>query len=205
MATVGELTEAILLLGPTGSGKSPLGDLLATRGWPGRRCVHLDFGAQLRRVAAHGGSGLTAEQVGYVGRVLRDGLLLEDDRFDVARAILRAFLRERAVGAPDLVVLNGLPRHVGQARDLEQVFDIVLVVALQCDAATVHARIVGDSGGDRGGRTDDSVMQIERKLRTYAARTQPLLDHYRRLGVLVRAIEVGVDTTAALALQALGS
>ena len=41
-----------LLVGPTGLGKTPPGDELERRGFLGRRCVHLDFGANLRRIAA---------------------------------------------------------------------------------------------------------------------------------------------------------
>ena len=41
----------ILLLGPTGSGKTPLGDRLQIRDLWGRRCHHFDFGVRLRDVA----------------------------------------------------------------------------------------------------------------------------------------------------------
>lgn len=40
--------DVVLLVGPTGSGKSPPGDLLAKRGFLGRRAHHLDFGSALR-------------------------------------------------------------------------------------------------------------------------------------------------------------
>ncbi|MBK8980251.1 MAG: nucleoside monophosphate kinase [Planctomycetes bacterium] len=209
---------AVLLLGPTGSGKSPLGDLLAARGLCGRRCVHLDFGALLRRVADHGGAGLGPEIVAFVRDLLRENRLLEDDSLPIARAILASFLFEqgvvergvvergvveRGVGAEDLVVLNGLPRHTGQARDLVDVFDIVLVVELDCSAATVRARIASNRGGDRAERVDDSSEEIERKLRTYAERTRPLLEHYRARGVPCRRFEVGEATTAGDVLRAL--
>ena len=41
--------SAILLLGPTGSGKTPLGELMERRGFGGRRCRHFDLGDRLRR------------------------------------------------------------------------------------------------------------------------------------------------------------
>jgi hypothetical protein len=40
--------KAILPLGPTGSGKTPLGDYLEERGLFGRRCVHFDFGEKFK-------------------------------------------------------------------------------------------------------------------------------------------------------------
>jgi hypothetical protein len=43
---------ALLLLGPTGAGKTPLGDWLEAHGLWGRPCHHFDFGANLRAVVA---------------------------------------------------------------------------------------------------------------------------------------------------------
>lgn len=39
---------AMVLLGPTGSGKTPLGHVFAARGFLNRRCAHFDFGENLR-------------------------------------------------------------------------------------------------------------------------------------------------------------
>lgn len=43
-------TPAVLLLGSTGSGKTPLGDLIERRGLRGVRCLHFDFGVNLRKI-----------------------------------------------------------------------------------------------------------------------------------------------------------
>ena len=197
--------EAILLLGPTGSGKTPLGDCLAERGLFGRRCIHFDFGAQLRHVAEHGGRGLTADDVAYVQSVLTNGALLEDDTFHIARTILETFMDEHDAGVQDIVVLNGLPRHAGQARDVGKVLSVTLVVALECTVDTVHARIAKNSGGDRTERTDDSVAEIARKLEIYAARTLPLLNHYHSEGAQRCRVPVDVETTPSDILETLGS
>ena len=42
--------RAIVLLGPTGSGKTPLGDLIERCGLWGAPCLHFDFGACLRSI-----------------------------------------------------------------------------------------------------------------------------------------------------------
>ena len=186
--------EAILLLGPTGSGKTPLGECMAERGLFGRRCVHFDFGAQLRHAAEHGGKDLTADDVAFVQSVLTEGALLEDETFHIARTILENFLEEQDVGARDIIVLNGLPRHTGQARDVGDVLNVILVVALECTAEVVHERIAGNSGGDRTERTDDSVDEIARKLEIYSARTHPLIDHYQSKSIPCRLVPIGIDT-----------
>jgi len=237
--------DAILLIGPTGSGKTPLGDRLAADGLAGRPCRHFDFGAQLRRIAAgdRPPGEMTPEDVTFIRSVLATGALLEDEHFPVAERILRTFLAERP-GAPeergmdtvptgrqvlparpgagpapepestakmavrrtgetpvprsggDLIVLNGLPRHVGQAKDIERILHVLAVIELACPPEVVLARIRTNAGGDRGRRDDDGDDLIRRKLATYAARTAPLLAHYRRLAVPIYRLTVAAATTA---------
>ena len=197
------INEAILLLGPTGAGKTPLGDCLAKRGLFDRRCIHFDFGALLRKVAEEGCNGLSADDVITVRNVLTGGALLEDDTFHIARTILEVFIEEQNVGAKDIVVLNGLPRHEGQARDVGEILNMILVVALECTAEITHERVAMNSGGDRTERTDDSVAEIAFKLEIYAARTRPLLEHYRSAGVPCHLVPIGVKTTPMDVLEAL--
>ncbi|MCD6303752.1 MAG: nucleoside monophosphate kinase [Planctomycetes bacterium] len=190
--------EAILLIGPTGSGKTPLGRLLQRRGLRGRRCWHFDFGQQLRDIAAAETPPkyLTPEDVQVIRTVLADGALLADEHFPIAERILRAFLDRCNPGPDELVVLNGLPRHVGQARDIERIMAVREVIYLCCTAEIVRRRIASDIGGDREGRCDDEMRSVRNRLKTFALRILPLTDHYRRAGVPVRTVHVGPETTA---------
>jgi len=145
---------AILLVGPTGSGKTPLGDCLELRGLWGRRCVHFDFGAQLRAIADGRpiAAELTQAQIAIVVRSLGTGALLDNEHFPIAAGILRSFADQRWIAADDRMVLNGLPRHIGQARDVDHIVAVSAVVSLECSADVVCDRIRLDSGGDaRGG------------------------------------------------------
>ena len=83
---------AVLLLGPTGSGKTPLGQLLERRGFLGLRCLHFDFGHELRQSIRKGSQVLTATERELVARMLRTGALLEDERFSVPLKIFQGFL-----------------------------------------------------------------------------------------------------------------
>ncbi len=188
---------ALLLLGPTGSGKTPLGEQLERRGAAGRPCLHFDFGACLRAVVAERGAfrRLTPADVEVVRAALRSGNLLEDRHFHVAAAIFRDFVAQRGVRPPTRVVLNGLPRHVGQAQAVDALVAVEGVVVLECDAETVRARIRRDTGGDRAGRSDDTLPEIERKLGIFRERTLPLLDHYAALGVSIRLLRVTAGST----------
>jgi adenylate kinase len=190
---------AVLLLGPTGAGKTPLGEAMEREGFMGRRCHHLDFGAQLRRVrdGLHGHGAFTPAEVAFVRSVLDAGALLESAHFHVARRVLEAFLAERGVESGDWLALNGLPRHAEQARDVDGLLDVRVVVALECAPEVAPERIRTNVGGDRTGRDDDAPEAVVRKLRLYEERTRPLLDHYAGKGASIVRIPVAADDTAA--------
>lgn len=188
--------QAILLLGPTGSGKTPLGDFLEQEGLWGHRCLHFDFGAGLRAAGARDkGDPLEPQEREVVQDSLRTGALLEDEHFPIALRILDDFLERRGAAAGDLVVLNGLPRHPGQASALAAgPVETVMVVLLQCSSETVLERIQRDPAGDRRGRIDDDLESVTRKLRVFEERTRPLADWYRERGVPIEVLEVGAET-----------
>jgi adenylate kinase family enzyme len=190
---------AVVLLGPTGSGKTPLGEQLALRGLQNRRCVHFDFGANLREIVARAESDaiICREDIEFLRDVLSTGALLEDKDFPLAARILRSFCLRWNVDPHTLVVLNGLPRHVGQARALEDTFHIEAVIHLSCTAETVIQRIATDTGGDRQQRTDDEHADIQRKLEIFHERTKPLIEHYRQAGVPIWQVHVTADMTPA--------
>ncbi len=189
--------EALLLIGPTGSGKTPLGELLEADGLDGQRCVHFDFGANLRRVVATNQPNeiITRADVDYLRDVLQRGALLEDRDWPLAERILRSFLAQRHASVDTRVVLNGLPRHQGQARDLAHLLDIRTVVHLRCSPETVLARIAQDTGGDRQHRADDDTDAVRCKLRIFAEQTEPLIDYYRQRSAQVICIDVTATMT----------
>jgi adenylate kinase family enzyme len=190
--------EAILLLGPTGSGKTPLGDYLEQVLLWNQRCHHFDFGANLRAVVVGDEAGsFTAEEIRFLRRALEEGVLLEAEHFPLAARILDAFIARKGVRAADLLLLNGLPRHVEQARAMESKVTVINVVQLDCDARTVAERLRRNSGGDRAQRADDMEALVARKLAIYEERTRPLLDYYRSQGVRILKVPVGVKTQPA--------
>ena len=189
---------AMLLLGPTGAGKTPLGACLEAHGWQGRRCAHFDFGGQLRRIAAGQWTParLTPADISFIRGVLDRGALLEDEHFYIAREILVAFTAEKQLQPGDWLVLNGLPRHAGQARKMSAWVDMQLIVRLSCTPQTVYTRIRQNTGGDRTGRADDTMEAVTRKMQIFSQRTIPLLDHYQRNGIELTELDVAADSPA---------
>jgi adenylate kinase family enzyme len=187
-----DLQPAIILLGPTGSGKTPFGQRLELRGLGDHRCIHFDFGERLRSLVARNEPDeiVSAEDLRFLRGVLESGALLEDEQFPIAQRVLASYLRARQAGSDTFVVMNGLPRHTGQARALSEMLDVCAVVELDCSADVVMQRIASNTGGDRTDRTDDHVAAIENKLAIYHARTAPLVQYYRQQNVQVIAVSV---------------
>lgn len=187
--------QAILLIGPTGSGKTPLGDWLQCCGLWKRKCHHFDFGAGLRAaVSGEVGDGFSQAERRYIKDVIDGGALLENETFYLALRILDAFMKRRRVQPDDLLVMNGLPRHTGQAEGLRAVMRFLAVICLQCTAETVLDRLRCNAGGDRTERSDDDVAMVERKLAVFAERTRPLVDLYREQGVPLFLVDVSAQT-----------
>jgi adenylate kinase family enzyme len=190
---------SFLLIGPTGSGKSPLGAELERRGWRGRRSVHFDFGAVLRAIATDpaAGEGLPEAGVAAIRSSLATGALFADRDLPMIVRIVKRFAARAALGPADLLVLNGLPRHEGQAAGLAGILAVERVILLEAAAEVVRERLRRDPGGDRSGRTDDSAAAVRRRLADFRERTRPLADFYRRRGVPLTSITVTAAMTAA--------
>lgn len=192
------LVDALLLIGPTGSGKSPLGDFMEQEGIGGRRCLHFDFGSRLRAVAGakQPPEGLDHPEHSFIREVIEKGLLLENEHFPIAEKIVRHFLRQKRYAAGDLIILNGLPRHRDQAEDMKRLVNFRGLVVLECSAEDVCERIRENSGGDRAGRDDDHVELVRKKLEIFSARTRPLVDYFSSAGAAVVRAAVTPRSTA---------
>ena len=192
------MINAILLIGPTGTGKTPLGNCLEKHGIHGQACFHFDFGYELRTVAGLEclPEGFSRAEHSFIKDVLSRGVLLENEHFHVAGKILYAFRERHQFKEKDIMVLNGLPRHVDQAKDLADIVKVNAVIVLECTADNIWKRIEANTGGDRVFRTDDSPAMVSKKLKTFYDRTVPLIDFYSKAGVRIIWVKVTVSSTA---------
>ncbi len=190
------MKESILLLGPTGAGKSPLGNQIEKKGLRGKRCFHFDFGHELRSIADLNLSpeGFQKKDLFFIRDVLEKGLLLENEHFHIAEKIVRYFISRNDFREDDVLILNGLPRHVDQARDMADVVEVRDLVVLECEAEEVYSRIEKNTGLDRTGRIDDGMIMIRKKLDIFNSRTAPLIEHYSNMGCDILKVRI----TAAL-------
>ncbi len=196
--------DAVLLLGPTGSGKTPLGEQVASLGLLGRRSHHLDFGSELRSISSGiGAHAYSSEERKFISAVLEQGALLENEYFSLAEKIISLFLSRSRFRSGDILLLNGVPRHAGQAQDISKIAAVRAVVLLVCSIESVIRRIEENTGGDRTGRIDDERALVDRKLRIYAERTAPLIEYYRKTGSTIYHIDVSEQSSTVAAYQQL--
>ncbi len=198
---------AILLLGPTGVGKSPLGDAIAQNGLFGRHCHHLDFGSELRSAVSAGErpAAYSTEELDFIHGVLERGLLLENERFSLAEKIISLFLIRTGFRQHDVLILNGMPRHRGQALDIAMIADIHALIVLDCSADDVFNRIRSNVGGDRAERADDNKGLIAKKLTIFKERTAPLINHYEKRGRRIYRISVSDTMSPAEAYRSVSA
>ena len=186
------MTRSMLLLGPTGAGKSPLGDQIEMKGIYGKRCFHFDFGHELRSIAELElpPEGFLEKDLLFIRDVLEKGLLLENEHFHIARKIVHYFLRRNDFREDDILILNGLPRHVDQAQDMAGIVEVRCLAVLECGPEEVYSRIEKNTGMDRTGRIDDGIAMIRKKLDIFNARTAPLIEHYSNMGCNILKVRI---------------
>lgn len=188
--------RTVILMGPTGSGKTPFGNYLEKKGLWNTRCHHFDFGENLRKTAySDNGCEFSAKEKIFLRDILEKGILLENESFNIALKILETFIKRKNVYNGDYLLMNGLPRHIGQAESLKSLLDVTHIFHLDCSADTILTRIATNAGGDRTGRTDDTLTLVREKLRIFEERTSPVKEYYCSNGAGLINFNVGEMTS----------
>jgi adenylate kinase len=159
----------LVFVGPPGAGKGTQSQRLIEH----LGIVHISTGDLLRAARADQTPlGQMAAKYMDEGRLVPDPLVV-------------AIVGER-LAQPDCqrgCLFDGFPRTVGQAKALDDHLTHVgtpldAVLALDVDREELKRRLLGR------GRADDQESTIVRRFIEYDAQTQPLLDYYRREGLL---------------------
>jgi adenylate kinase len=163
-----------VMFGPPGSGKGTQASRVADR----LKMPHIATGDMLRDEVARGTAlGREAEPI------MRAGNLVSDDL--VVRVI------ETRLAQPDAakgVLLDGFPRTVRQAKALDEMLTrsgkrIDVLVALRVPEDVLRQRVLRRA--EIEGRSDDTPEAFARRMTTYHAETEPVLDHYARSGTRI--------------------
>jgi adenylate kinase len=170
----------LILLGPPGAGKGTQGHRLSERYY----IPEISTGDILRS-AVYKGTLLGREAKSYMDR----GALVPDE-------IMIGIIRER-LAQDDTArgfILDGFPRTVAQAEALarlseEQQRPIEHVISIEVPQEELLQRLAGRRQVE--GRQDDTDEAIRHRLEVYERETAPLIDYYRRQGLLRCVLGVG--------------
>lgn len=165
-----ERLKTILIFGQPGVGKGTQGKIIGSV--PG--FVHLATGDMFRGLDRD--SALGQEFLKYSTQ----GLLVPDE-------LTCRFWQQYVQGLidtnqykpdSDLLLLDGIPRSVEQARILDEHIDVLRVIHLVCqDSDALVARMT--KRAEQQGRPDDADEEvIRRRIQVYHDETQPVLGHY---------------------------
>ena len=162
--------KTVLLFGAPGSGKGTQGKILGSI--PG--FFHSASGDIFRSLDLQSEVGRIFWE--YAGK----GKLVPDD---VTVRVWKQFIKGMEMvnqfhPEAEILLLDGIPRSVGQARLLENTIDVVKVIHLQCaDLNKMVERL--RRRALRENRFDDANDEvIRRRLEVYERDTRPVLDYY---------------------------
>ena len=164
--------NTFILFGAPGSGKGTQGKTLGTI----PRLYHCACGDVFRSIDTRTKVGKAFLEYSSKGQLVPDEITVELWRAAIGAAV------ETHKFKPDIdtLVLDGIPRNVGQAEIMEEMIDVKKVFHLSCPSyETLFIRLKKRALKDN--RLDDANDQvIQRRLDIYETESKPVLGYYGR-------------------------
>ena len=161
------MKNKLLFLGPPGAGKGTQANLFCEK----YGLEHLSTGDLLRDEVSSGSAlGNKAAEVMNKGELVKDELVL-------------SIVERRLIDINDGWLLDGFPRNANQANSLKMLLDKINqplegVILIKIADAYLIKRLL------ERGRKDDNEQVIINRLKIYREKTSPLIDLYRKQGIL---------------------
>ncbi|HEY7117888.1 MAG TPA: nucleoside monophosphate kinase [Tepidisphaeraceae bacterium] len=161
--------KTILLFGAPGSGKGTQGKILGTI--PG--FFHSSTGDIFRSLDLQSPTGRTVWDYTSKGKLVPDELTIKIwTQYLKGMEMINQFHPEA-----EIIVLDGLPRSVNQARILEESIDVLKVIHLVADQGKMVERLRRRALKEN--RIDDASDEvIAKRFDVYEKQTKPVLDYY---------------------------
>jgi adenylate kinase len=162
--------KTYILFGPPGSGKGTQGKTLGSI----PRFYHCPCGDVFRSIDTRSKVGKAFLEYSSKGQLVPDEITVELWQ----EAIDAAVDGHKFKPDIDILVLDGIPRNVSQAKIMEEMIDVEKVFHLSCPSReTLFARLKKRALKDN--RLDDANEQvIQRRLETYEQESKPVLSYY---------------------------
>lgn len=165
-----EKYKAFIFIGAPGCGKGTQGGILGAI----PRFYHFSMGDAFRSMDTRTPIGQEFISYSRNGKLVPDELTIRYFKTQIdARADLHMFKPDI-----DILILDGIPRSVEQAKLLEEHIEVLQLFHLSCpNRDELITRIRKRSLKE--GRIDDASEEvIQRRIRTYEDETKGLIDHY---------------------------
>src|SRR5919206_4511926 len=164
--------KTFILFGAPGSGKGTQGKTLGSI----PRFFHCPCGDVFRSIDTRTQVGKAFLEYSSKGRLVPDDITVELWKEAIDAAV------EAHKFKPDIdtLVLDGIPRNLGQAKIMEDMINVEKVFHLSCpNRETLFTRLKKRALKDN--RLDDANEQvIQRRLKTYELESKPVLSYYAR-------------------------
>ena len=156
-----------VLFGPPGAGKGTQAGAMVER----YNLCHLSTGELLRaEIAAGTPLGLQAKSLIEAGNLVPDS---------VVEGMIESKFRDTQ--GVDGFLLDGFPRTIAQARALDNMVEVTGCVSIMIPDSLIQERIAHRAHIE--GRADDARPEVvQNRIDTYHAKTEPLIDFYRKAG-----------------------
>ena len=173
--------KTLLLFGAPGSGKGTQGKILGSI--PG--FVHIACGEIFRDLRVGSPLGKVFLDYGSRGTLVPDDFTVELWKEHITGLVAL----HRLDPEKDVVILDGIPRNVAQARLMEEYIDVLRLYYLDCDdKQKMYQRLKRRALHEN--RLDDASDEvIQRRLYVYEAETAPVLNFYA--GDKIKRIDTG--------------
>jgi len=159
----------LIIFGAPGSGKGTQSDLIVEK----YKLTHLSTGDLLRKeIAEKSDLGQIADSFISKGELVPDEMIID---------ILSKHIENQDKGSNG-VILDGFPRTVAQAEALEILLnkfnkDVSVLIDLRVEENELVDRLM--LRGQTSGRSDDNLETIQKRLKVYHKKTEPVNDFYR--------------------------
>lgn len=156
-----------VLFGPPGAGKGTQAGAMVER----YNLCHLSTGELLRaEIAAGTPLGLQAKSLIEAGNLVPDS---------VVEGMIEAKFRDTK--GVDGFLLDGFPRTIAQAQVLDKMVEVTGCISIMIPDSIIQERIAHRAHIE--GRADDARPEVvENRIRTYHAKTEPLIEFYQNAG-----------------------
>lgn len=179
--------KAFIFLGAPGCGKGTQGQILGAI----PRFYHFSMGDAFRSMDTRTPIGQEFISYSRRGELVPDELTIRYFKKQIdARADLHMFKPDI-----DILILDGIPRSIEQARILEEHIEVLQLFHLSCpDREELITRI--RKRALKEGRMDDASDDIiQRRIRAYEESTRDLVDHYADRRAAINAAQAPVKVT----------